>query len=83
MTRHARVWILSLFAFNLLFLGMLGFYRANDATAQDTQVQLPFRNAVEQRQEMIRELQEIRALLKEQNALVRSWLARGDQGGRR
>jgi hypothetical protein len=34
--------------------------------------QLPFANAVEQRGEMIRELQEIKAQLKEQNALLRS-----------
>jgi hypothetical protein len=32
----------------------------------------PFDNAVKQRNEMIRELQEIKALLKEQNTLLRA-----------
>ncbi len=39
--------------------------------------QLPFRNPVEQREEMIRELREIKLLLKEQNALLRTWSAKG------
>jgi len=42
---------------------------AGNAAAQP--VRQPFSNAVEQRAGMIRELQEIKTLLKEQNALLR------------
>jgi len=50
---------------------MLGFYGTSSA-AQRTGGQPPFANAVEQRMEMISLLREIRDLLKEQNALLRS-----------
>jgi hypothetical protein len=36
--------------------------------------QPPFRNPVEQREQMIRELQEIKALMQQQNALLRTVL---------
>jgi hypothetical protein len=38
--------------------------------------QPPFRNPVEQREQMIQELQEIKSLLREQNALLRDALGR-------
>ncbi len=63
-------WTVLLIA-NVLFLGMLSLYRVTDA-AQDQRGQLPFSNSVEQRNAMIRELQEIKALLKEQNQLLRT-----------
>lgn len=53
-----------------LVLGVLGFYSTSGAAPQGGQP--PFANAVEQRSEMIRELREIKELLKEQNALLRS-----------
>ena len=62
-------WALTIAA-NVLFICVLAFYRSGDA-AQPTRKE-PFANAVEQRQEMIAELKEISAQLKEQNALLRS-----------
>lgn len=50
--------------------GVLSFYRTTDAGAQ-APVE-PFANAVAQRSEMIACLKEIRDLLKEQNALLKS-----------
>jgi hypothetical protein len=38
--------------------------------------QQPFRNAVEQRDEIVQELREIKLLLKEQNALLRTFTAK-------
>jgi len=51
-------------------LSVLGFYSSSGAAPQGAQP--PFANAVEQRNEMIRELHEIKELLKEQNAMLRS-----------
>ena len=51
-------------------LGVLGFYSSSGAAPQGGQP--PFANAVEQRNETIRELREIKELLKEQNAMLRS-----------
>jgi gas vesicle protein len=53
----------------LLVGGMLGFYGTLGAAPQAGQP--PFANPVDQRAEMIRELREIKELLKEQNALLR------------
>ncbi len=50
---------------------MLGLWQ-NSAAAQRTGGEPPFANAVEQRQESNALLREIRDLLKEQNALLRS-----------
>ena len=58
-----------LIAANVVMLCMLSFYRTTDA-APPTARQ-PFANPVVQREQMVRELQEIKALLKEQNALLR------------
>jgi hypothetical protein len=56
-------------------VGVLGFFVGVDAAPQGGQP--PFRNAVEQREEMIQELREIKLLLKEQNALLRTMTAKG------
>ncbi len=54
---------------NGLAWGVLGFYDVLSAAPQSGQQ--PFANPVDQRQQMIAELVEIKALLKEQNALLR------------
>ena len=59
-----------LVAANALALCVLGLYRTTSAEPRETN--LPFANAVEQRAEMIEQLREIGALLKEQNALLSS-----------
>ena len=55
---------------NVLFCCVLGFYWSIEAAPPKPQE--PFANSVEQRMEMINELREIKLLLKEQNALLRS-----------
>jgi hypothetical protein len=67
-TSHLR-WTL-LIAANALAWCVLSLHGTTGAAPQPPQQ--PFNNAVEQRQEMIRELSEIRALLKEQNTLMRA-----------
>jgi large-conductance mechanosensitive channel len=59
-----------LVAANALFCCVLSFYRTSDAATKPAQE--PFANSVEQRIEMNNHLREIRDLLKEQNALLRS-----------
>jgi hypothetical protein len=51
-------------------LCVLGFYSSSGAAPQGGTP--PFANSVEQRNEIVRELREIKELLKEQNALLRS-----------
>lgn len=67
MSRRAG-WVL-LIAANVLFCGVLSLYRTSDA-AQEAKA--PFANPVQQRMEMINQLKQINALLKEQNALLSS-----------
>ena len=55
---------------NVLFLCVLGFYRSS--SAEPRQDNLPFPIPEEQRGEMINLLTDVRELLKEQNALLRS-----------
>ena len=55
---------------NLVAVSVLGFYSTLGAAPQSGQP--PFANPVDQRAEQIRELREIKELLKEQNALLRS-----------
>ena len=55
---------------NAALWGVLGFYRTLGAAPQAGQP--PFANPVEQRADMVRELREIKELLKEQNALLKS-----------
>lgn len=69
MKNHRLAWA-GLIAANVVTLGVLGFYRTSGAAPQAGQ--LPFSNAVEQRNAMVRELREIKDLLKEQNALLRA-----------
>jgi len=59
---------------NVVVVGMLGFYSTLGAAPQLGQP--PFANQVEQLDEQIRELREIKELLKEQNALLRSGKAK-------
>jgi len=54
----------------VLAIGMLGLYR-NACAQQQRGNPLPFSNSVEQRQNMVKELREIKELLREQNALLR------------
>lgn len=61
-------WLLVLAA-NVLAVGVLGFYSTTGAAPQTGQP--PFASSVEQRAEMIRELREIKELIKEQNSLLR------------
>lgn len=59
---------------NLVLLGVLGFYSTSGAAPQAGQP--PFANPVEQRADTVRELREIKELLKEQNALLKSGTAK-------
>ena len=58
---------LALIAANVSVWGALGLYTTTRAAPQP-----PFANSVQQRADMIRELKEIKSLLKEQNTLLRS-----------
>jgi hypothetical protein len=58
-----------LVAANAVALSVLGFYSTIGAAPPAGQP--PFANPIDQRQEMIRELREIKELLKEQNSLLR------------
>jgi hypothetical protein len=66
MIRQAR-WILPLTCIVVTYC-MLGFYRTTNAAPPPP----PFANSVEQRLETVQQLKEIKALLKEQNALLQS-----------
>ena len=68
MRKNQLNWIV-LATVNLCVLGMLFFHQ--ESSAWQTGQQQPFANAVDQRQEMIRELKAIRGLLEEQNTLLR------------
>jgi hypothetical protein len=59
-----------LLAANVMVWCMLNFPSSHGASPSDGKQ--PFNNAVEQRERMIRELTEIKVLLKEQNALLLS-----------
>ncbi len=67
--RKRTGWAL-LIAANALCYCVLSFYRTSEA-APPTPTQ-PFANSVQQRMEMIKQLTEIKDLLKQQNALLRS-----------
>jgi hypothetical protein len=56
---------------NVLAFGMLGLYQRTVA-GSPSGPPMPFANTTESRLEMIQQLKEIRDLLKEQNALLRS-----------
>jgi len=63
--------VLVLAIVNVLFLCVLGLYQTTSAQQPRSSNQ-PFPNPEEQRGEMINLLTEIKALVKEQNALLRS-----------
>jgi hypothetical protein len=64
---------------NVAAVGMLGFYSTLGAAPPAGQ--LPFANSVEQRADQLRELREIKELLKEQNELLRSGTGKAVNGG--
>ncbi len=68
MNRKALAWTLLIVA-NVLVISVLSLHRSTDA-APPTARQ-PFSNSLEQRNNMIEELREIKALLKEQNTILR------------
>lgn len=70
MTRPPALGWIGLFVANAALLGVLGFYQTTAIANQAGKP--PFANAIEQRMEMISNLKEIKELLKEQNALLRS-----------
>ncbi len=65
----ARTFLTSAAVLTLLSYCVLGFYQTSSA---QTEPKGPFANSVEQRQDTVRLLGEIRDLLKEQNALLKS-----------
>lgn len=69
MRTNSYCW-LTLIALNLICLGGGWFY--SQTTAAPPEVRQPFANPVEQREAMIRLLQESNQLLREQNALLKS-----------
>jgi hypothetical protein len=64
---------------NVVFAGVLGFYSTLGAAPQAGQP--PFANPVDQRADQLRELREIKELLKEQNELLRSGATKAPHGG--
>ena len=54
---------------HVVIVGVLGFYSTLGAAPQAGQP--PFANPIDQRADMVRELREIKELLKEQNALLK------------
>lgn len=64
---------------NVIVVGVLGFYSTLGAAPQAGQP--PFANPVEQRADQLRELREIKELLKEQNELLRGGAVKASNGG--
>ena len=64
---------------NVVVAGVLGFYSTLGAAPPAPQ--LPFANPVEQRADQIRELREIKELLKEQNELLRGGAIKAPNAG--
>ena len=69
MTSRVFGWT-ALLSMNLFIWGVLSFYESSSAAPQGAKQ--PFSNPVEQRHDIIRELQKIRTLLQEQNQLLRA-----------
>jgi len=70
MLTHTR-WAVLILA-NVLFCCVLSFYHTSDAAPATRGTPPPFANSVQQRLEMNSTLREIKELLAEQNALLRS-----------
>jgi len=68
MNRKALAWTLLIVA-NMLVISVLSLHRSTDAAPPSGRP--PFSNSVEQRSNMIKELREIKALLREQNTILR------------
>ena len=68
-----------LVAANVAVAGVLGFYSTLGAAPPTGK--LPFANPVEQRADQLRELREIKELLKEQNDLLRGGGVKGPNAG--
>ena len=64
---------------NVVVAGVLGFYSTLGAAPQAGQP--PFANPVEQRADQLRELREIKELLKEQNELLRGGANKAPHAG--
>ena len=64
---------------NVAVVGVLGFYSTLGAAPQAGQP--PFANPVDQRADQIRELREIKELLKEQNELLRNGANKAPNAG--
>ncbi|MEX2175600.1 MAG: hypothetical protein WD872_14650 [Pirellulaceae bacterium] len=79
-TSNSYRWTI-LAAANAVAVGVLGFYSTSGAAPNAGQP--PFTNSVEQRESMVRELREIKELLKEQNALLRSGAGKTNEQVRR
>jgi len=67
--RTQRAW-LALIVLNVVSLCVLGFYKTTDAAPRQAPKQ--FANPVEQTFEVINQLKQLNALMKEQNKLLRS-----------
>jgi hypothetical protein len=80
--RIASRW-LALVTVNAVAIGVLGFYSTSGAAPNPQAGQPPFNNAVEQREGMLRELREIKELLKEQNSLLRGGAGKPNEQVRR
>jgi hypothetical protein len=74
---------LALVAVNAIAVGVLGFYSTSGAAPNPQAGQPPFNNAVDQREGMLRELREIKELLKEQNSLLRGGAGKPNEQVRR
>jgi hypothetical protein len=61
-----------LICFNLLCWYVLGFHQPASVAQQQSNGELPFANSVQQRFDIIDQLKEVNAQLKEQTALLRS-----------
>ena len=79
MKRQMLGWVVFAFA-NVMAWCMLGFQQPIGAAPTD--VKMPFDNAIQQRAEIIRELQEIKAVLKEQSGLLRAATSRSENNAR-
>ncbi len=72
MTTSTRFRWSLLVGLNLVCWCVLGFQQTASVAQQNTNGELPFANAVEQRFQIIDQLKQVNAQLKEQNALLRS-----------
>jgi hypothetical protein len=76
MTHDKRFRWTLLIGLNLFCWYMLGFHQPASVAQQSTNGELPFANSVTQRFDMVDQLKQINAQLKEQNALLRSGTVR-------